>query len=417
VVSVCSLAAVADETPSDAKPVPRTRGEMKAALEALKQRQPRIPFPSPNAVPTPASGWKANNGTMRRYYLPAKWYAADFAPDPAMKLDNTFKVRLFWIVSRANNCQYCLGHQEHKLLVAGMQENEIAALDSRWDEFPRSEQAAFGFTRKLTLTPHLINADDVAGLRSFYSNDETIELIYVASFYNSVNRWTDGLGIPQDEQFANKPLHLATPTATEYVSNPTIVVEGKDAARPPLEPEADVRRQLELARTRNPRVTIPSLESARQTLTPPLTEQGVASWMRVLSLFPKTGTAQVAALQSIRDEGQLPKELKAKLAAVSARNNRAWASLGWARRRMQSCGIDAAQFESIESVSAELPLKEQVALSFARKLTIQPKGIGDRDLLRLRAHFDDRETAEIVYVVCAANFFDRFTEALNLPLD
>ena len=60
-----------------------------------------------------------------------------------MTLDNKFKVQLFWIVSRANNCQYCLGHQEAKLLGAGMKEDEIAALDGDWSQFTPAEQAAY----------------------------------------------------------------------------------------------------------------------------------------------------------------------------------------------------------------------------------------------------------------------------------
>src|SRR6202000_765557 len=48
--------------------------------------------------------------------------------DPNMPLDYPFKTELFWIVSRTNNCQYCLGHQESKLLAAGLKEEEIASL-------------------------------------------------------------------------------------------------------------------------------------------------------------------------------------------------------------------------------------------------------------------------------------------------
>ena len=72
--------------------------------------------------------------------------------DPAMTLDYRFKTSLFWIASRANNCQYCLGHQESKLLSAGMTEDQIAALDSDWAEFSPAEQAAFVYARRLSRT-------------------------------------------------------------------------------------------------------------------------------------------------------------------------------------------------------------------------------------------------------------------------
>ena len=78
-----------------------------------------------------------NNGRMRKLYLPAEVLGGGFSrePDPAMTLNNTFKTMFFWIVSRANNCTYCQGHQEVKLAGDGVKEETIAALDGDWSEF------------------------------------------------------------------------------------------------------------------------------------------------------------------------------------------------------------------------------------------------------------------------------------------
>src|SRR5688500_7931912 len=58
----------AEEQASDTpKPVPATRPEMKAALEALKSRTPRLPLPDSNAQ------GGVNNGRMRAAYLPESW--------------------------------------------------------------------------------------------------------------------------------------------------------------------------------------------------------------------------------------------------------------------------------------------------------------------------------------------------------
>jgi alkylhydroperoxidase family enzyme len=54
------------------------------------------------------------------------------------------------------------------------------------------------------------------------------------------------------------------------------------------------------------------------------------------------------------------------------------------------------------------------ALTFAAKLTAAPHTIADADIARLRKHFSDYETAEVVYVTCSSNWFDRFTETLGL---
>jgi hypothetical protein len=91
--------------PADtSKPVGATRDAEKELLEQHKQAKPRLPLP-----PDDARGSGANNGAMRAYYIPAELRdggGGGREPDPAMTLDSTFKVKLFWIASRSNNCFY-----------------------------------------------------------------------------------------------------------------------------------------------------------------------------------------------------------------------------------------------------------------------------------------------------------------------
>jgi hypothetical protein len=101
--SLLMLAPAADPPPAaDPKPVPATRDELKAALEGSKTARPRLP------MPPPGEGRGVNNGRFRQHYLPEFGTGGGFGrdPDPAMTLDNTFKVKLFWITSRTNNCYY-----------------------------------------------------------------------------------------------------------------------------------------------------------------------------------------------------------------------------------------------------------------------------------------------------------------------
>ncbi|MEX0613307.1 MAG: hypothetical protein WD229_14405 [Pirellulales bacterium] len=51
------------------------------------------------------------------------------------------------------------------------------------------------------------------------------------------------------------------------------------------------------------------------------------------------------------------------------------------------------------------------------KSTADPHLVTDADIAQVRAHYTDHETAQIVQVICMANLFDRFTEALGLPLE
>ncbi len=152
-------------------------------------------------------GGLVNNARMRALHLPeelktntgARPQGNSRERDRNQLFDYAFSTELFWIVSRVNNCHYCLGHQEQKLLSAGLNDDRIAALDGDWAVFTPAEQAAFAFTRKLTFEPHLIGDADITRLKSHYNDAQVFEIVSLVSRYNSTNRWTDSLGIPQEE--------------------------------------------------------------------------------------------------------------------------------------------------------------------------------------------------------------------------
>jgi hypothetical protein len=89
---------------------PVTRPEMKQLLDDWKKAKPRLPLPPLTAEEQAAAGDRpiVNNALMRQRYLPPELRVGDFSrePDPTLTLDPAFKTRLFWIVSRANNCEY-----------------------------------------------------------------------------------------------------------------------------------------------------------------------------------------------------------------------------------------------------------------------------------------------------------------------
>lgn len=109
------LAAAAPGRGDEPLPTPLTRPEMKQALESIKARKPRIPLPEPTAEeraqPDPRA--LSYEGRLRSVYMPGQGdarsafgFGGGRQPDPEMTLDSAFKVKLFWIVSRVNNCLY-----------------------------------------------------------------------------------------------------------------------------------------------------------------------------------------------------------------------------------------------------------------------------------------------------------------------
>ena len=88
-----------------------------------------------------------------------------------------------------------------------------------------------------------------------------------------------------------------------------------------------------------------------------------------------------------------------------------------ARTRLNARGVaDDVLFAIGASEDAFTP-SERATFAVARKLTSAPHTIVDEDLAGLRKLFSDNEVAEIIFLTCDANLFDRFTEMLRLPLE
>ena len=140
-----------------------------------------------------------NNGRMRSLYLPPELAGGGFARAPTRPRRSTRRLRPACSgLCRANNCEYCLGHQELKLSVAGMTDDQLAALDVDWAAYPAEEQAAFEFTRRLTYLPHTLDDAAIDKLRQHYKDRQILEIIFTVAGNNATNRWTDSLGIPED---------------------------------------------------------------------------------------------------------------------------------------------------------------------------------------------------------------------------
>jgi alkylhydroperoxidase family enzyme len=429
-VGVVLASPLAAEEPSEQpKSVPVTREEVKEALDQLKNRKPRFPRREP-ADPERARAREGQGnveGAGRRgpggrggFGGGGGLFRGD---DPVMNLEYAFATELFWIVSRVNNCHYCLGHQENKLLDAGLTDDRIAALDGDWGQFTPAEQAAFAFTRKLTFEPHLINDVDIARLRAHYTELQTLEIVYYVARYNSMNRRTDGMGLAQQ---ANRI--FKTPTSDKYKDFKTSVAlvdasrpagtlaPAAIAQRPPLEPRDDVLVRLAECRQRQPRFALADEAAARELLADwpagPLPQYAL-----LLSQFPKTGVSAVQGHRRSEENGELTPMMRARIAWISARHDRAWYALGRAMVQLKALGATEDEIFALDAPDDRFNPAEQAAYRLTRKFAIAPQHITDADVEAVRKHYGDIAGAEVVSRCTQAAFFDRLTEAAGLPLE
>lgn len=432
----------AEDASNQPKNVPATREEIKDALNQLKFRKPRLPLPPPTEEELKAAkergsvsglgGGIINNARMRALHLPEELKTPQQPRpqgnprerDPNQIFDNAFSTELFWIVSRVNNCHYCLGHQEHKLLSAGLNDDRIAALDGDWEQFTPAEQAAFAFTRKLTFEPYLIGDEDIAKLKAHYNDAQVLEIVSLVSRYNSTNRWTDSLGIPQEDHREFK-----TPTIEKYRKFVTTVAPtdpskpkgtsapAAKAERPALESRAEVVTALQQAQKRSPRLPLAEDAAARSGLTGDWSEKTLPQWVRLVMSNPKSGPAAANNYRTLAEKGRLGPVMRAQISWIAARHDRAWYALGQATQRLKALGQNDDQIFALEAPHKGFKPAEQVVFDFTQKLTTEPQLITDADIEGLRKHYSDSEVAEIVHRVTTAAYFDRLTEAAGLQLE
>lgn len=422
-----------DQPRGRVNPVPETRSDLKQALEDSKRAEPRLPLPPVREEELREGEERArslvNNGRMRRHYLPPGFVSGGFPSreEPNMTLGHPFQTMLFWIVSRANNCTYCLGHQESKLAAAGISEDQVAALDGDWSVIVPANRAAFEVARVMTLTPHELRDEHIEMLREHYSEPQIAEILYVVSSFNAMNRWTGALNIPQEEH-----REYLTPTSDEAASTVTQVApigassgsEGVRYAspqqRPPLESRDEVMSILMACRDRSPRVALIDAETTNELLAQHGLDLGTddpPQWVRLLAYFPNVGLNRASILKAVEHEGSLDPLLRAQVAWVSARHDRAWYALAHAQKRLEAMDQSEEQMFGLDSDRSRLDEGDQLALAFAERLTVDPALVSDEEVEQLREHFGDHEVAELVAVVAEAVFFNQLTEAAGLPIE
>ncbi len=407
---------------------PATRGEIKDMLEGSKRQTPRLPLPPLTEAEKTGGGGGAlgvvNNGRMRRFYLPPELRDGGFAraDEPNMSLGHTLRTEFFWIASRLNNCAYCLGHQEVKLRSAGLDDATLAALDGDWSGFKPDRRAAFAFVRKLTYEPHRVGADDLERLRPHFDDRQVLEIIHTCAANNAMNRWTGALAIPQEDH-----REFLTPSTSADRDRRTQLVplspRGESvcvatAERPAPGTRSEVEAALAACRIRTSRLPLVEAEKVRELLP----ETARQAWsgtplpehVRLLANFPGVGITGVEVIRAAETAGKLDRLLRARVAWVAARHDRAWYALDMARKRLKALGQTDDAIFALDGDLAGWDAADREALTFARKLTVAPAMIEDADVARLRGPFSDHEVAELIYQITLAAFFDRLTESAGL---
>lgn len=152
--------------------------DLQTRLERQRAKAPRLPIPSWDDVKKNLPPQLAARRTRIVWNLVCSGYVPELAIPWSVatrtmwaeaKPDRVFEESLFWIQTRSVRCNYCMGHCEMLLEVAGIDKAGVAERTRRlagddWSSFPPEEQRAYAYARKLSKAPWQLTLSDYRSL-------------------------------------------------------------------------------------------------------------------------------------------------------------------------------------------------------------------------------------------------------------
>ncbi|MCR9255932.1 MAG: carboxymuconolactone decarboxylase family protein [Alphaproteobacteria bacterium] len=104
------------------------------------------------------------------------------------------------VVSRLNECTYCVNHHKPKLQVEGISEAAVDLImtPDAHPDFTDADKAVIAWAQKVEGDFHRVVPADIAGLKAHFTESQIVELTLRASLCGFFNRFNDALGI-EDE--------------------------------------------------------------------------------------------------------------------------------------------------------------------------------------------------------------------------
>ena len=113
--------------------------------------------------------------------------------------------------SLSAGCMYCVAHTGGGTARTGTDEEKIAAI---WEFetselFSEAERSALRFAQSASSVPNLVTDADFDDLRTYFGEEEIVEIVSVISLFGFLNRWNDTLATDLEADpvaFANRAL-------------------------------------------------------------------------------------------------------------------------------------------------------------------------------------------------------------------
>jgi alkylhydroperoxidase family enzyme len=193
--------------------------ELQVRLETQRNKDPRLPIPTWEDVKPNLPAAMAARPTRIVWSLTCLGYVPELAVPWSISTrtlwaeaqsDRIFEESLFWVQTRAIECNYCMGHCEMLLEVAGLTKDEIAhrtrlLAGDDWSAFPPAEQRAYAYARKLSRMPWGLTDGDYRTLEADLGSKEAMATFWWLCRGLYMTRVSDGFQLPleRDNVFAD----------------------------------------------------------------------------------------------------------------------------------------------------------------------------------------------------------------------
>jgi alkylhydroperoxidase family enzyme len=259
---------------------------------------------------------------------------------------------------------------------------------------------------------------------------------------NAINRWKEGVGVPQSaggggfgrksdtppKEPAGKHSYV-TPTSEGFKTKVTKVAPveldpktGRPTTktvfkRPGLESRDEAEKALATARKRSARLPLAAEAKARELLPDDWPAGELPEWVRLMANFPTQGKSRIMSQRAAEEKGDLTPVLKAQVAWIVARQDRAWYAAGRAKARLKELGQSDDQVYKLDGDWSEFTPAERALFTVARKLAASPIVLTDADVAEALKRMGPRDVVQLVNYVTVCASFDRITEAAGLRLE
>ena len=138
----------------------------------------------------------------------------------------------------------------------------------------------------------------------------------------------------------------------------------------------------------------------------------------VRAMLPKMSGPFSHAFKTFVSSSSLPSETKLGMALRIAQINNSAYTVAHIERLLRATERGKVMLSALQAGNtSKLTVPEQQALAYGDALTRNVAGLSDAEFMGARGVYNDSQIVELTFTTCFFNYFTRYAEALNLPVE